>query len=492
MDPQEILRQALEALEGGATEEAVDARIAKLREQGVTEFPNLFALRSSIEGAEQKEISEAGLRVAGDRDTRGQQFRGGASDFARMLAQGATFGFADELVGLAGGDVEASRQRVEDLRTAQPGASLASEVAGGFLLPGVGGARAAQAGGRTARAAGRGALATGALGAAGGGLFGLGEAEGTLLERAEEAKTPAVVGGLLGAATGGAGGAAGSVLRRRAESRGAQVAEALSRTSGVSADITGARASTRAAQGAIQQRLYRPLEEAFPSVSDPNVNNFIRELSDQPGTRALVRKLGLSPARGVPGPARTPSFQDLQALRQQLRKRAFDSRGGVKDAVASDLADELSDLMGDTFGEPLRRADATWRQTVQQLDNLDLGWRKYNEPTAQIEEITRRMSDSQRQAFNQGRVSRIDAKLRERDKEAVGLLRKLLDSGTETRNQFRTLFPDEQTFDQFQRFLESERSLDRVLDVYSSLARPLAVGVGAGAAFGTARSLFGN
>lgn len=156
--------------------------------------------------------------------------RGGSAvgDFLRMAAQGATFGFADELAGLGAAVVpggkgytearDASRQRVEDLRTLAPGASFMAEMAGGAPVPLGGGAAVAQrvvrpGAGVAARAMARGGAGA-ATGAMGGGLMGAGESEATdiqglLGDVRSGATTGAGVGGLFGLGaplvTGGAG-----------------------------------------------------------------------------------------------------------------------------------------------------------------------------------------------------------------------------------------------------------------------------------------------
>jgi hypothetical protein len=137
-------------------------------------------------------------------------------DFARMAAQGATLGFADELAGLGAAMVpggrgyreasEASRQRVEDLRLLAPGASALSEIAGG-VATGAGAVGAATRAGRLGQV-GRAAAARPFVGSAAvGALTGAGEGQG-LVGRAMGAAT----GGALGGVLGGVGSGVGSAL----------------------------------------------------------------------------------------------------------------------------------------------------------------------------------------------------------------------------------------------------------------------------------------
>ena len=140
------------------------------------------------------------------------------SGVTRAAVQGATFGFGDELAGLAAGagslftdegfgearEAETARVRglSDTFREQHPGLSLAGELAGGLAVPGAGGARVMAAGGkaigtgaRVGGAAGRGLL----LGAGAGALEGAGRAEGGLAERGRGA----AIGGAIGAGAGG-------------------------------------------------------------------------------------------------------------------------------------------------------------------------------------------------------------------------------------------------------------------------------------------------
>src|SRR5690606_32896385 len=109
-----------------------------------------------------------------------------------------------------------SRQRVADLRQLAPGASIASEIAGGVAAPFMTGAGIARALTRPGAGVVARAAAAGAGGAVGGGaagaLTGAGEADGTLGERAVGAAIGAPIGAAGGFATGGALSALGSAL----------------------------------------------------------------------------------------------------------------------------------------------------------------------------------------------------------------------------------------------------------------------------------------
>lgn len=197
----DMLRQANEAVRKGADPEAVGRRISEATSGRIS---SLAALGDAVQqqgAAPVDDTAAAQQRLAA---------RGGSAvgDFARMAAQGATFGLADEIVGVVAGPEAkaASRQRVADLRTLAPGASMASEVAGGVAVPFFAGtsiARGVAGPGASMLARAGGAAAGGAVaGGLGGGLTGAGEAEGGPIARlpsaAKGAAGGAVAGGLLG------------------------------------------------------------------------------------------------------------------------------------------------------------------------------------------------------------------------------------------------------------------------------------------------------
>lgn len=215
MNPEELLRmmqQAGAALRMGADPAAVDQRVAQMTGGQFTTLAEVGpAVMAMQQEARQQPEQQAMDRLASD---------GGnaLSDFARMAGQGLTFGFGDELAGMAASSLgkdytearDASRQRVDDLRATSPGASMMGEIAGGVGVPLAGGVKLARslAGPHSSviRRAGAGAAAGAATGGVGGGLFGLGES------RAEDAGGMARDAG-IGAALGGtAGGVLGGAL----------------------------------------------------------------------------------------------------------------------------------------------------------------------------------------------------------------------------------------------------------------------------------------
>lgn len=135
--------------------------------------------------------------------------------FARGAVQGATFGFADEALGMVNPEMgERWSQDINTLRDEYPGAMMAAEMAGGVALPGFGAGKGA--GWLMGRGFGPAAarLAAGAAAGAGSGaLTGVGEGEGAL-GRTIGGVAGGVAGGLLGTVLGAASGVGGRLTGR--------------------------------------------------------------------------------------------------------------------------------------------------------------------------------------------------------------------------------------------------------------------------------------
>ena len=142
-----------------------------------------------------------------DRQQRIESAPSVAQGVAQAALQGVSFGTADELVSLIGGKDAAKeyRRQASSFREEHPVLSYGSEIAGGFLVPGLGSVGALKRGKTFMQAAGAGALAGAGEGAAVG-FFEGGEdfsAEG-MRERAGGAVFGGIAGGVLGGVLGGA------------------------------------------------------------------------------------------------------------------------------------------------------------------------------------------------------------------------------------------------------------------------------------------------
>jgi hypothetical protein len=262
MNPEELLRQLDEAVVSGMSREKAEGLIKKVS-------GGAFSSRADLEAAvAQAQVERARAAAAAPpppvdprapRPKSEQGGLGGLSDLGRLIFQGATGSFGDELVGLAAGVIpggktraeatQASRDRLARLRAEKPVASTMAEVLGSLAPTGLA-ARGAQAvgllgrsapltGAMTGRAAGvadrvgavtrnllgKPAVASSAriadratpfresaraaargvgAGAAEGAVYGAGAAEGGLSERIRGATTGAAIGGAAGGAVSGA------------------------------------------------------------------------------------------------------------------------------------------------------------------------------------------------------------------------------------------------------------------------------------------------
>lgn len=458
MNEEELLALAQGAIERGANAEEVDARIAEL-----SRFPNVFALQSAVESAELFVQSEE-LAEIGERPLR---------SFVGAVGQGLTFNFLDEIIGAVSPAAGRRAERAQDIRQEQvPGGTTAAEMAGSFLLPtGPLAASAKFAPGATKGAltgAGRGGL----FGALGGAAVGAGSAEEG--ERLEAAQRGAAVGGVTGAALGAPTGLLGGILGSAA-GRGQRVAEGMRDLS----DLTGRRSVSKgkvaAERSRISEELYRPIQEQFAQVDDPRISVFLQDVSADPILRTRIPR----PVRNAVGASR-PSFEDLQDIRSALRK------GGRE---GSAKADELTELMEDLVGEPLREADRAWARINQGDRAFDRGWSLFDREADLITENRNALRTvAEREFFDEGRLSRITAKLGERERDAVGLLKKYMDAGEDTRRRVASLFPGGESgtaFQTLQKMIAREARNAAIADFFNSSVKSAAIGaVGGGIAGG--------
>ncbi len=227
-------------------------------------------------------LAERARRVAERRAQAAQQSGRYWSGLGRSLAQGATFGWADEaeaavralLVRGEGEDYDTAYQRTRDrirddldaFRDENPWTATAAEVGGAILVPGLGMARAAGTfvarGATTMARVRRGA----AIGAAEGAVYGAGAAE-------EMADVPGDA--ALGAAMGGG---VGGVVPLIAAGAGA-VRSALRPSAGADARIAKAMARDGLSPGQVAQQLDEARQLGRPAmVADVNGANVRREL----------------------------------------------------------------------------------------------------------------------------------------------------------------------------------------------------------------------
>lgn len=504
MNDEAIYAAALAALEGGADPVQVDARIAELREQGLTEHPNIFSLRMAQESAAEFVEAEELMRMSGGPDA--GPFRQALATIQNVLGsavQGSTLGFADEIVEQANPNVGRRMRRAQGRRERHvPVGDLAAQLSGILAVPGAQVGRVAarpvtSIGSGAARGAARGALVGGAGGAAAGAGF---AQPGERTERALEAVVPgAVVGGLLGGVTGGVGGLFGS-----AAGRGERIANEMLELTGLPSG-SRLRALDELAEEAqeVRRTLYRPIEQAHEIIDDPAVNDFLRDLSfDRTLRRSVPERIRGGTSRlprgggnrgGVMGqaPGARPSFVELQQLRDNLRGRAYDRAGDIADREALNRVDELTELMHDVVGEDLRMADRAWAQIRANERMVQRGWQLYDQPFEIIQETIRDLPEAQRAYFNEGRLARITADLTERRRGVKALLNKYMDAGSDTRRSLATMFPggeDGAAFAQFENMVRGEATTAAIADFFNSSIKSGAIGFVGGSIAGGLRA----
>jgi len=424
MDPErlaQLLRGAQEAMRQGASYNEVNERIRQITNG---QIPGLMSLQLAADPIVRAEEARAqDLRVATEHSP--------VSNFNRMFAQGATFGWADEAAGgfasqragveaLMGGEglrgasdaalaawdetVEGSRERVDALRTTNPGASLAAEGAGIVATaPFAGrGLFDAMRGGGGALRTGRAAAGTGAIE---GGLIAAGEAEGGPVERALPTAAGAGAGAMLGVGAQGAvaGGqaamrVAGGLFRTTSQAARAALTRTAQRAGLAPGDLPGAvralgddavladipafgaqapgalrtavsrpetaitalRARVNPEQVAAAKRaIWKPLEDTNVAVDDPKLLRFLRS---NPVTNEILARV-----RGSASGVNNLNFRELQSVREllsrQMKPPALSHEIG--DAIAaSQRLDSYLDQLVPGF-RPARRQYAELMDRVQ-------------------------------------------------------------------------------------------------------------------------------
>lgn len=251
-------------------------------------------------------------------------------------AQGATFGFADEI--LAGVDalqpgktygqsLEEVREKMNFAREANPKTALAGELVGGIAAPGVAGAataaKAATAGGRLLRTVG--------AGAAVGGLAGAGNADGDLADRAKGA----AVGAGAGAVTAGVLGAAIPVVA----GAGRKLVDAIpGLRPATSVPVPGSAVAAMSMGGApregleaLQKTLFRSTEER---ADDKILEAMTRDNLSVPDLKTKVAERAATPK-----PEILPDLAGQNTRRLARAVRSSPGEGGARlDAALADRA----------------------------------------------------------------------------------------------------------------------------------------------------------
>lgn len=482
MNPEDLLRQAREALRQGVSVEEINTKLQSL-DVGANTFEELQQL-----AAGESPERQAALQREAERGN------SALSDFLRMAAQGATLGFADELTGLAAGAIpggqnrqeatEASRQRVEDLRRLNSGASLASEVAGGvgagtaaggLLRAGLSAAGVDAGGGllgmltagpRTtpARAVGRATARGAAGGAAEEFARGAGESEGGLIERVQAGGKRAPIGAGLGAFTGGVLALPGAAKRAFRETReaGEQVASDLRATATEGERVLPSQLRQQAQAKSDRARsIFQDLEEAGEEATSIDMQEvFLRNptarnaLSEQ-AAEALESNQALT-------------FTQVDDASSNLKRVADAFKRGDPNVRAEDVraASEAFDELDRTMRESLEGFDDAkrlWAEKSAAMRALSEGRKMFGKQADDVRSAMREFSDNPeaREFFRQGLINEATRKLerfRGSFREPPAAVKNYFNRGRGFEEELRLLFPSDEAFEEFTRRVDITRA----------------------------------
>lgn len=362
--------------------------------------------------------------------------------------------FSDEVIG--------DTERVQDIRSRHPFATMLGEFIAGMAPIGLGISAARRAG----------PVAQAAVGAATGGaegfIEGVGAGEGSATERMTG--VPALVGGGLGTALGGGVGGVAGALTARQTRQGAPIraAEALEETTGIrTRPTTRAFASEIEGQRRDLGQIYEALSGEFPEVNDPEILSFVNDLRGRQGFKYAVDQ--------TIGQTETPSFDQLKDLRTRLTSMTSDEAQDAAAILTRQLDEYLEGAEAFTdnlLAQNFRQLRQRYARNAEAMDALTEGRRMAEKPAFEVEQalsdLTRRSDDvgaeQVREAFRAGQVSRVVEKLTRREDTAPALLRRMMEGGpgTSTYDELRNYFPQGPRGDfamaEFRTFLNRERS----------------------------------
>lgn len=300
---------------------------------------------------------------------------GAASAFVQGAGQGATFGFADEILGgVAGagaglgaamrgdfsgmGDAasqgyadmrDKARAGLENSQFARPKTTLAGQVAGSAIVPAGTAGTAATVGGKMLAGAG--------AGAAQGALYGFGAGEGGFDQRmADAAQTGAIGAGIGGAIPGMS--ALGAALVNKMRDGGAVKAMVKAAPS---LDDLRSQASAIFKQADQVQGLPRSaLQTAAPGLIDAAKRKGMDEMLTPQSARAADRIMNEASS-----PIPTMGFRDLDILRRQAQIPAGNASIPTEAAIGSGLVNGIDDVLDSAspgLADEVGQARSMWGQ----------------------------------------------------------------------------------------------------------------------------------
>lgn len=289
-------------------------------------------------------------------------------DAARMAAQGATLGFADELAGLArilpGGmspreGMEASRQRVQQLRQQHPYKSAGAEMVGGLALGGAGaGASTLSKAPTLLRTLAQSPLRAGI---ASGAVQGIGEGQGV-----GGRLQGAALGSVLGAAMGGLG-AGIKGFRATPEERAAGALQDAISTTGTSPAALVRNANPNETildvGGPAVERLGVALHTRG-GAGGTQVENFLQQRSSGAGDRI---RAAVQQRSGTAFEDTTASIQELVQQQKQRAKPLYEA--AYQNRVSTDVLGDAMEF--DDFKKAYEQGEALARLEGQPIAALE-------------------------------------------------------------------------------------------------------------------------
>lgn len=276
-----------------------------------------------------------------------------SSGLARSLAQGIMLGASDEVEAylrskFGGEDYDQALKEVRgnlaQYRQDRPGAALAAEIGGGFLIPGLGTAAGVTKGGLVAARGLGGVAARGAAAGVGaGGVAGFAAGEGGFEERLKTAGTGAALGGVIGGAAPVAGAVAGDVVTGIADNLG----------------LSGQRRAAQLAERRVLKALER--EGLTPETAGERLQA-AREL----GAEILPADLGEA-TRGAAYTAQAVPSDRRTAVRGLLEERGIEQGGRIADRTAESM-DATGSYGLDYLDEIAAAAKEKYRPLYQAAD----------------------------------------------------------------------------------------------------------------------------
>lgn len=308
---------------------------------------------------------------------------GAASAFIQGAGQGATFGFADEILGGAAGAKaglgaamrgdfsgmgDAASQGYADMRDkarasfensqfARPKTTLAGQVAGSAIVPAGATGTAANVGGKMLAGAG--------AGAAQGALYGFGSGEGGVGPRIDNATDAGLIGGAIGGAIPGMS-ALGAALVKKLRDSGA--ANAMVKAA-PSLDDLRSQASAIFNQADQVQGLPRSaLQTAAPGLIDAARRKGMDEMLTPQSARAADRIMGEAAS-----PSPTMGFRDLDILHRQAQIPAGNTSIPTEAAIGSGLVNGIDDVLNTaapSLSGDVAKARSMWGQ-LRRTETID-------------------------------------------------------------------------------------------------------------------------